>query len=96
MSASAQPPQDPSSQPPLVLPRTAPMSLAEYQGVSCAVVGMLAGLGALAYLNPLTAAAAGLGSPLLVVPVLATGFTVGCSVGSTLSPAFLWFYRRTE
>jgi hypothetical protein len=29
-------------------------------------------------------------NPVLLVPVLATGFAVGCGVGATASPAFLW------
>jgi peptidoglycan biosynthesis protein MviN/MurJ (putative lipid II flippase) len=30
----------------------------------------------------------------LLIPVLATGFAAGCSVGSTMSPGLLWIYSR--
>ena len=92
-SASA---QNPQSQPSLVPPRDAPMTLAEYQGLSCVTAGAITGIATLGYLDPIAAATTGLASPLLLVPVVAAGFAVGCSVGATLSPAFLWFYRRSR
>ncbi len=94
LTASAAQAQDTAAQPPLVLPRDAPMTMPEYQAVSCAVAGVLTSLGAVVYLDQITAAAATVASPWLLLPVLATGFTVGCSVGSTVSPALLWLYRR--
>ena len=92
-SASA---QNVQNQPRLVLPRDAPMTIAEYQGLSCIAVGIVTCIGTLGYLDPIAAAATSLASPLLLVPVVAAGFAVGCSVGATLSPAFLWFYRRAQ
>ena len=92
-SASAQNVQTRS---PLVLPRDSPMTIAEYQGLSCIAVGIVTGIGTLGYLDPIAAAATSVASPLLLVPVVAAGFAVGCSVGATLSPAFLWFYRRAQ
>jgi hypothetical protein len=92
-SAAAQTPQSQSS---LLPPRDAPMTLAEYQGLSCIGIGAVAGVGTLGYLDPIAVAATGLASPLLLVPVVAAGFAVGCSVGATIAPAFLWFYRRSQ
>lgn len=92
-SASAQTAQSQSA---LIPPRDTPMTLPEYQGLSCIAAGALTGLATLAYLDPISVAATGLTSPLLLVPVAAAGFAVGCSVGATIGPAFLWFYRRAQ
>jgi len=88
--------QQPVSPTPLIPPANAPMNLAEYQGVSCAITGAAVGLATVAYLNPIEVATATTGTALLLVPVMAAGFAVGCSVGATLSPAFLWAYRHLE
>jgi hypothetical protein len=88
--------QNTQGQPPLVLPRDAPMTMAEYQGLSCVALGAVTGIGTLGYLDPIAVAATGFTSPLLLVPVVAAGFAVGCGVGSTLAPALLWFYRRSR
>jgi hypothetical protein len=70
------------------------MSFAEFQGLSCAAVGTVAGLASLAYVRPIEEATMGSSSALLGAPIVATGFAVGCSVGATLAPAFLWVYCR--
>ena len=81
----------------LVPPASAvPMTLAEYQGLSCAAIGTVAALGSLTYLDPVVLAASGFEAGLLAVPVAAATFAVACSVGSTLAPAFLWAYRRHQ
>ena len=76
-------------------PAGTPMTMAEFQGLSCAALGAATGLAALAYLDPITVAAAGtFSTPLLLIPVVAAGFAVGCSVGATVSPALAWAYRQ--
>jgi hypothetical protein len=72
------------------------MTLAEYQGLSCAAAGTLAALGSLTYLDPVALAASGFEAGLLAFPLAAASFAVACSVGSTLAPAFLWAYRRHQ
>ena len=80
---------------PLVPPAGTPMTMAEFQGLSCAALGAATGLAALAYIDPITVAAAGtFSTPLLLIPVVAAGFAVGCSVGATVSPALAWAYRQ--
>ena len=66
------------------------MTLPEYQGWGCLVGGTVAATGVFAYSDVITVAATGMLNPVLLVPVLATGFAVGCGVGATASPAFLW------
>ena len=80
----------------LTPPAGTPMTLAEFQGVSCAGLGTVVGLGALAYIDPLAIAAGSMSLPWLLVPVAAAGFAVGCSVGATLGPAFLWLHRQVR
>jgi hypothetical protein len=89
--------QRPPSPTTLVPPASAvPMTLAEFQGLSCAAAGTLAAFGSLTYLDPVTIAASGLEAGLLAFPVAAASFAVACGVGSTLAPAFLWAYRRHQ
>jgi hypothetical protein len=89
--------QDPPPRSSLVPPASAvPMTLAEYQALSCAAVGTVVGLGALTYLDPVALAASGIEAGLLAFPVAAATFAVACSVGATLAPAFLWAYRRHQ
>jgi hypothetical protein len=33
-------------------------------------------------------------NPLLLIPVVATGFAVGCGVGGTMSPGLYWIATR--
>jgi hypothetical protein len=91
--ASAQQPSPPS---PLLPPAGVPMTLTEFQAFSCAGAGAVAGISALGYVDPITVFTAGPGTPLLLIPVFFAGFTVGCSIGATLGPAFLWMYRHAH
>ena len=89
--------QNPPPRTTLVPPASAvPMTLAEYQGLSCAVLGTVAAVGSLTFLDPVALAASGFEAGLLAFPVAAATFAVACSVGSTLAPAFLWAYRRDQ
>ena len=69
------------------------MTMPEYQGLGCMLGGTTAGAGAFAYSDIITAAATGMVNPVLLLPVVATGFAVGCSVGAAASPLFLWIHR---
>src|SRR5437764_1855630 len=62
------------------------MSMAEWQGVSCLWGGSLAGLGVYYYSDVLAVAATGATNPLLLVPLLATGFIGGCRLAPTPRP----------
>jgi hypothetical protein len=80
-----------TTSPPAPVPTVAfGMTLPEYQGVGCLVSGTAAGAGVFAYSDVITVAATGMLNPVLLIPVIATGFAVGCGVGATVSPAFLW------
>src|SRR4051812_39644731 len=57
------------------------MPLQEWQGLSCLWGGVLAGVGVFSYSDVLTYATTGMVNPLLLVPLVATGFVAGCSVG---------------
>jgi hypothetical protein len=73
-----------TAQPPSPMPIVAlGMTLPEYQGLGCLAGGAAGAVGVFA---SITVATAGVLNPVL----LATGFAVGCSVGSTVSPTFLW------
>jgi hypothetical protein len=66
------------------------MTMPEYQGMGCLLGGVVGATGVYAYSDIITTAATGMLNPLLLVPVMATGLAVGCGVGSTVSPVFLW------
>ena len=70
------------------------MSMAEWQGVSCLWGGSLAGLGVYYYSDVLAVAATGVTNPLLLVPLLATGFLGGCSVAANAAPGLYWLFHR--
>jgi len=70
------------------------MPLPEWQGVSCLWGGLLAGVGVFYYSDVLTAAATGVTNPLLLVPLVATGFAAGCSVGANAAPGLTWLARH--
>jgi hypothetical protein len=89
--------QNPPPRSTLVPPASqVPMTMAEFQGLSCAGLGTVAALGSLTYLDPVAIAASGFQIGLLAFPVAAATFAVACSVGATLAPAFLWAYRRHQ
>jgi len=69
------------------------MTLPEYQGWGCLVGGTSGASGVFVYSDAITVAATGALNPVLLIPVMATGFAVGCGVGATVSPAFLWIGR---
>ena len=77
-------------------PPTGPngMPLQEWQGVSCLWGGVIAGAGVFYYSDVLTVAATGAVNPLLLVPLVATGFVAGCSVGANSAPGLTWLYRK--
>jgi hypothetical protein len=70
------------------------MSMAEWQGVSCLWGGSLAGFGVFYYSDVLAVAATGATNPLLLVPLVATGFLGGCSFGANAAPGLYWIFHR--
>jgi len=70
------------------------MSMAEWQGVSCLWGGSLGALGVFYYSDVLAVAATGVTNPLLLVPLVATGFLGGCSVGANGAPGLIWLLRQ--
>ena len=70
------------------------MSIPEWQGVSCLWGVSLAGLGVFYYSDVLAVAATGATNPLLLIPLLATGFLGGCSVGANAAPGLVWLFGR--
>ncbi len=82
----------PLTAPPAIGPHDMPIQ--EWQGVSCLWGGMLGGAGVFYYSDVLTVAATGVTNPLLLVPLVATGFVAGCSVGANSAPGLTWLYRH--
>ena len=71
------------------------LTLPEYQGLGCLTGGILAAAGVYAYSDAISLAVTGMvANPMLLIPVMATGLAVGCSVGSMMSPAFLVFGKK--
>jgi hypothetical protein len=70
------------------------MTIQEWQGVSCLWGGLVGGAGVFYYSDVLTAAVSGVTNPLLLVPLVATGFLGGCSVGANGAPGMTWLYRH--
>jgi len=68
--------------------------LQEWQGLSCLWGGVIGGAGVFYYSDVLTVATTGATNPLLLVPLVATGFVAGCSVGANSSPGLTWLYRH--
>ncbi len=92
-------PQDASAQtaPPVASPSAVGpngMSMPEWQGVSCLWAGVLGSAAVFYYSDVLTTAAVGTTNPLLLVPLVATGFLGGCSLGANGSPGLTWLYRH--
>ena len=82
--------------PPVATPAIGPygMPVQDWQGVSCLWGGVLGGLGVFYYSDVLTAGLTGMTNPLLLVPLVATGFLGGCSVGANSAPGLTWLYRH--
>src|SRR5512133_1474946 len=69
--------------------QTAPfgMTMLEWQGVSCLWGGALGGAATFYYVDILVVAATGgVTSPLLLPPLIASGFVSGCELGASLAP----------
>jgi len=70
------------------------MTVAELQGVSCIVAGVLTAAGALAFGGALATAALDVSFPVLALPILAGGYAIGCNVGATTGPGAYWLYGQ--
>jgi hypothetical protein len=70
------------------------MAIQEWQGLSCLWGGVLGGAGVFYYSDVLAVAATGATNPLLLVPMIATGFLGGCSVGANSAPGLTWIARQ--
>jgi len=70
------------------------MPVQEWQGLSCLWAGVVGGAGVFYYSDVLTAAVTGVTNPLLLVPLVATGFIGGCSVGANAAPGLVWLHRH--
>ncbi len=82
----------PVTAPPAIGPYDMPIQ--EWQGVSCLWGGIIGGAGVFYYSDVLTVAATGMTNPLLLVPLVATGFVAGCSVGANAAPGLSWLARH--
>jgi len=69
------------------------MPIQNWQGLGCLYGGFLASAGVVYYQDVLVVALSGAVNPLLLVPLVATGFSVGCSVGYNSAPGLVWLYR---
>ena len=90
-SASAQSAPVISTSPP---PGPYGMPLQEWQGISCLWGGTVAGSAVFYYSDVLAVAATGATNPLLLIPLIATGFVAGCSVGTNSAPGLTWIARQ--
>jgi hypothetical protein len=70
------------------------MAIQDWQGLSCLYGGVVGGLGVFYYSDVLTAAVSGTANPLLLVPLIATGFLGGCTVGANAAPGLVWLARH--
>jgi hypothetical protein len=70
------------------------MPIQEWQGLTCLYGGVIGGTGVFYYSDVLTAAVSGAANPLLLVPLIATGFLGGCTVGANAAPGFVWLYQH--
>jgi len=82
----------PVTAPPAIGPYDMPMQ--EWQGLSCLWGGVIGAVGVFYYSDVLTAAATGATNPLVLVPLVATGFVAGCSAGANGAPGLTWLYRH--
>jgi hypothetical protein len=69
------------------------MPIQSWQGLGCLYGGVVASAGVFYYQDVLAYALSGAVNPLLLVPLIATGFSVGCSVGYNSAPGLVWLYR---
>jgi hypothetical protein len=69
------------------------MTTTQLQGVSCIVTGLAAATGAVLYSNAV-AAAVDWSLPVVLAPVIAGAYAIGCSVGATTGPGVHWLYAR--
>jgi hypothetical protein len=70
------------------------MSSSQFQGVSCILGGALAAAASFTYSDVVALATTGaLTAPILMVPILATGFAAGCGVFATMAPGLYWIYE---
>jgi hypothetical protein len=71
------------------------MAIQEWQGLSCLGIGVLGSTGVYVYSDVLTEILTGVAAnPLVLVPLLATGFVLGCTAGANMGPGLLWLYRQ--
>jgi hypothetical protein len=74
-----------------------PMTSTQFQGVSCIVGGILSGVTAYAYSDIVAVVATGgVTAPVLVLPIIATGFAAGCGVAATMAPGLYWIFTEVH
>jgi hypothetical protein len=93
---SVSPPAAAQTAPAVAPPAIGPydMPIQEWQGVSCLWGGVLGGAGVFYYSDVLTIAATGATNPLILVPLIATGFLGGCTAGANAAPGLVWIARH--
>ncbi|MGE0225215.1 MAG: hypothetical protein AB7F35_16420 [Acetobacteraceae bacterium] len=69
------------------------MTTTQLQGVSCIVTGLATAAGAVLYSNTV-AAAVDWSLPVVLAPVIAGAYAIGCTVGATTGPGVHWLYAR--
>jgi hypothetical protein len=98
MAVAAPTVAQPASSPPQAAPMPIVidgMTLPEYQGLGCLTGGLIGAVGVYAYSDAIALAVTGVvTNPVLLIPVMATGLAIGCSVGSMMSPAFLLLGKK--
>jgi hypothetical protein len=83
------------TQPPVQIPAGSDMSMQEYQSLSCAIGGLAGGIVVYVYYEDILAAVTGEVNPVLVLPIIAAGFSTACGIASSLAPGTAWIYRHT-
>ena len=94
-AATATPMTVPAAEAPQAAPPVAPVITAApapsvTQGLGCVAIGALTSVGVFFYGNTVAAAVTGGPNPFLLVPMMAAGFAVGCTVGARVSPSLHW------
>ena len=67
--------------------------MSEWQGISCLWGGAIGSTASFVYSEVLIVAATGATNPLFLIPLIATGFASGCSLGTNVAPALAWLAR---
>ena len=71
-----------------------PLTMQEASGLGCLVGATVAAAGVYVYNDVLMVAVTGYINPVLLIPTMAAAFAAGCSIGTTITPGFMFLGSR--